>query len=529
MNDNLKKRWVNPCIKALIVFTFGWTFQINAYAQTWWSADYNSRQNIELTTGANSPDKGYDGYTVRLNNIDTATWISSGNMRSDCNDLRIIHWDGTTNAELPRHVIDCNNSNTDIRFKMVSNQGSNTTTTSSYFIYYGFPSASTAEPLSTDNVYLWYDDGTVNRLASYEYGRFDNWAGVGYYSGTSHNAAGYYQYNTGDNFTFGMRQNVDERDVYVEVETFHQRCYPLNISVGPIVRTITTGSGATESSDHYYGGISGDQNGTGCTLAGGYTWDGDIDEGNLTSIAVDGPNPAVLTSNQWRRTALASWRINPTHLSYYIEDDAINWDALGFPSTSNLHVTGTDPSDKEGRGEAGYAATQDQGRLRNMLIRRYIEPEPVLTLASGMLSANKSISTYDPLNQGLYLLPGNDVIYTIQVSNDGDGTVDFNSIDLIDAIPDEVEFYNGDIDDGGPEIDPVAYMQAGFTGLTFTYASDVGFSNAVTKPSSFSNCNYSPASGYDPTVNYICFNPKGAMISGTPDPMFSVSFRARIK
>jgi len=72
-------------------------------------------------------------------------------------------------------------------------------------------------------------------------------------------------------------------------------------------------------------------------------------------------------------------------------------------------------------------------------------------------------------------------------------------------------------------------MQAGFTGLTFTYASDVGFSNAVTKPSSFSNCNYSPASGYDPTVNYICFNPKGAMISGTPDPMFSVSFRARIK
>jgi len=517
------------CIKIAIGLFIGLTSHVKAHAQVWWSPDYDSRQNIELTTGSNTPDKGYNGYTVRLNNIDTAAWIASGNMRADCNDLRIVFWNGSTNIELPRHVINCNSANTDIRFKMLSNQAATSTTTSDYFIYYGNAVAPAAEALSTDNVYIWYDDGAVNRLASYEYGRFDDWAGTGFYEDTSYNIAGYYQYNTGDNFTFGMRQNVDERDVYIEMETFHQRCYPLNISVGPIVRTITTGSGASESSNHYYGGISGHQNGTGCTLTGGYDWDGDINQGVLDAIAVNGPNPAALTSNQWRKTALASWSINPTNLSYSIEDDANNWDALGYPSSSNLHISGTDVTDSEGRGEAGYAATQDQGRIRNMLIRRYVEPEPILTLASGLLNANKTVSVYDPGSQGLYAIPGTDVIYTINISNEGQGSVDFNSIDLIDIVPGNVEFYNGDIDDGGPETNPVAFAQSGVTGITFTYTSDVAFSNASIKPTDFSACGYTPVIGYDPQVKYICFNPKGTMVSDTPDPMISVSFRARIK
>lgn len=508
-------------------------FPLSAQAQTWWSADYNNRGTIEVTTGANTPDNDYDGYTVRLNDIDTATWISSGEMRTDCNDLRVVHWDGSTNTELPRHVIDCNTSSTDIRFKMIATQAASTTS-SDYYIYYDHSGATTPTALSTNNVYLWYDDGTVDRLDTYTYGRFDAWASTGYYSGTSYNADGYYQYATGDNMTFGMRQNVDERDVYVEVETYHIRCYPYNIGVGPITRVITTGSGGTESSDHYYVGKSGHQNGAQCS-ADGYAADGDIQNGSL-SIVVDGANPPVLTSNQWRRTALASWRVNPTYLSYYMEDDTDDWDALGYPSATNLHVSGTDATDTEGQGEAGYAATQDQGRLRHMLIRRYVEPEPALTLtltltltSEGILEASKSVEVYDPDSLGLYPIPGNELIYTITATNVGTGAVDTDSIVLIDTIPSELEFYNGDIDDDGSEVEPVSFTQSTGAGLSFTYASDVGFSNSATQPADFSACTYTPSSGYDANVNYICFNPKGAMAAGTPDPSLSVSFRVRIK
>ncbi len=102
-----------------------------------------------------------------------------------------------------------------------------------------------------------------------------------------------------------------------------------------------------------------------------------------------------------------------------------------------------------------------------------------------------------------------------------------DSIEIIDALPPEVTFYNGDIDDAGPETDPVSFTQIG-AGLTFTYASDVAYSNSATKPVNFAACTYTPTAGYDPAVTYICFNPKGAMASGTPDPNFSLSFRARI-
>ncbi len=144
-----------------------------------------------------------------------------------------------------------------------------------------------------------------------------------------------------------------------------------------------------------------------------------------------------------------------------------------------------------------------------------------------VLSPTKSNVIYDPAALGLYAVPGNDMIYTITVTNTGTGPADTDSIEIIDALPPEVTFYNGDIDDAGPEVNPVSFSQTG-AGLTFTYATDIAFSNAVTKPANFAACTYTPAAGYDPAVTFICFNPKGAMASGTPDPLFSLSFRARI-
>ena len=145
-----------------------------------------------------------------------------------------------------------------------------------------------------------------------------------------------------------------------------------------------------------------------------------------------------------------------------------------------------------------------------------------------VLSASKSVSLYDPSGAGLFAIPGNDVIYTITSTNTGDGSTDIDSIFLVDELPAEVEFYNGDIDDAGPETGAIAFSQTG-AGLTFTEATDVRFSSSAAPPANFAACSYSPVAGYDPNVTYICLNPKGAMLAGTPDPSFSVSFRTRIK
>ncbi len=151
---------------------------------------------------------------------------------------------------------------------------------------------------------------------------------------------------------------------------------------------------------------------------------------------------------------------------------------------------------------------------------------PVL---SAVLKAEKTAAVFDPLSLGLYMVPGNDVIYTIEFANGGDGPTDANSLEIIDAIPSEIEFYNGDIDDGGPETQPVTGTDFGSSLLALNYATDVRFSKSPTKPVNFAACTDTPSAGYDPTITFICINPKGSMAAGAPDPSYQVKFRARIK
>lgn len=142
------------------------------------------------------------------------------------------------------------------------------------------------------------------------------------------------------------------------------------------------------------------------------------------------------------------------------------------------------------------------------------------------LSVQKTVGVY---SAGGYALPGSDVVYTFSLVNAGLGSVDADSILLIDTLPGEIEFYNGDMDGAGTlTTDAVAFSQSG-AGLTFTYATDVGFSNAAARPATFADCNYTPTAGYDPNLRHVCINPKGAFAAGNPDPTAQFQFRVRIK
>ena len=156
-----------------------------------------------------------------------------------------------------------------------------------------------------------------------------------------------------------------------------------------------------------------------------------------------------------------------------------------------------------------------------------VEYDQVCTV-SDLLNAQKSVTIYDPTNAGLFAVPGNEVIYAITATNTGNISVDASSIFLVDNLPPQIEFFNGDFNDGGPGTDSVEFTQSG-AGLTFTPANDLRFSDAAAPPTSFAACMYNPAPGFDPRITYICLNPKGAMNAGSPDPTFTVRFRARIR
>lgn len=148
------------------------------------------------------------------------------------------------------------------------------------------------------------------------------------------------------------------------------------------------------------------------------------------------------------------------------------------------------------------------------------------TKLAPLISVVKSVAT---ANAGAYNIPGDDVIYTITVTNSGEGAVDADEIFLADHMPAELAFFNGDFDDAGPETGVVRFFQSG-AGLAFFEGTDLRFSNAIANPTSFADCVYAPAAGYDPNVRHICFNPKGAMSAGSPSATsFSLQFRGRIE
>lgn len=149
-------------------------------------------------------------------------------------------------------------------------------------------------------------------------------------------------------------------------------------------------------------------------------------------------------------------------------------------------------------------------------------------IASPTLTATKAVAVYNPLGTTPFAIPGNDVVYSLTVQNSGSGAVDADTVFIVDTLPAEVTFFNGDMDGAGPATGAIYFTQAG-AGLTFSLATDVRYSNAAIRPSTFGSCSYVPLAGYDPNVLHICLNPKGAMAAGSPTSSFTAQFRAQIK
>lgn len=506
----------------------------------WWDSSYLQRYNIDVATGTNLPDKGYIGYTSRIAPLDTQTLIAAGEMQADCSDLRVAHYDGLGWQELPRHVIGCNTASTDIRFALVAGIAANSND-DNYYLYHNNSSPAALPTMTTTNVYLWYDDASVDRSASYIRGRVDNWHGNGWDNSLAWNAAGYYTYDNGDNFTSGYRRAIDERDVFAEAAFYHTGCYPNNMTTGMLVRgIIQNGSLGSESSNHYYASTRGESP-AGCD-ANGYNHDGDIVRGNRPTTAVNGTNPPDILPNIWRRQALAVWLTNPTNATYWDEDDSGNWAALGFPSATNMHVSGTDTNDDEGRGFVAFMTAQDNARVRNILFRRYISPEPLTVLTAEsqppvILLQKNVLTIYDPINNtsNPKAIPGSWVDYTISTSNSGAGDVDDGTIFVTDPLPANVALFVGDLNGAGSG--PVEFSDgtgAASSGLSLAFGGLADFSDDVEFSTDGIDYGYRPlpdADGFDAAVRFIRVNPTGTFLgtlTATPTT-FALRIRVRVQ
>ena len=144
------------------------------------------------------------------------------------------------------------------------------------------------------------------------------------------------------------------------------------------------------------------------------------------------------------------------------------------------------------------------------------------------LAAQKTNTVWDPGGLGLFGVPGEDITYTLTIRNIGNGAVDPDTVFIVDALPPEVEFYNGDYDPSDGDTAAVLFEETG-SGLSFDPALDLGFSSSPTPPAGLDQCTYTPTAGYDGNVRYICLRPTGAFQSGVPQPSASFSFRARIR
>ncbi len=503
----------------------------------WWDTNYLFRFNVDVQTGANVPDKGYAGYTARVASLDTQALISAGDMLADCSDLRALYYNGLTWQELPRHVLGCNSTTTDIRFMMVADIAASTND-DNYYIYYGNASPAALPAMSTTNVYLWYDDATVNRANDYTRGRVDNWHGNGWDNSLAWNVAGYYTYDTGDNFTSGYRRPIDERDVYIEAEFFHIGCYPFNQTTGVLTRgIINNGTLGSETSIHYYASNRGQF--PGCNAAG-YPHDGDILKNQRTTTAVNGPNPPAIVPNTWRRQGLASWLTGPTNLSFWDEDNSAAWAALGYPGAGNLQVNGTDNNDNPGRGFGAIMTAQDIARVRNVLMRRYIAPEPVLVLTAEaqppVLVLQKTLLTvFDPISNTTdpKAIPGSWVDYTITTTNSGSGDVDADTVVVTDPVPPNVVLFVGDL--GGAGSGPVEFTDGtGSTasGLTYTFGGLADATDDVDFSTDGVDWTYVPtpdANGFDAAVQHIRVLPSGVFAGATTATPTQFDLRIRVR
>jgi uncharacterized repeat protein (TIGR01451 family) len=168
-----------------------------------------------------------------------------------------------------------------------------------------------------------------------------------------------------------------------------------------------------------------------------------------------------------------------------------------------------------------YRVADSTGRTATATVR--------ITVTQAIVALAKSVSLYTPTAAFPFRLPGNDMIYSVEVHNTGTGPVVADTLFVTDPIPPQTAMLFADIDQGGPDAfpgsDAVGFTNGG-SDLDFVFSRDVRFSDQVAAPATIAGCTYTPVAGYDPAIRHLCIAPRGALRAGG---RATFHFRVRIK
>ncbi|MEZ4815672.1 MAG: hypothetical protein R3A80_10770 [Bdellovibrionota bacterium] len=127
-------------------------------------------------------------------------------------------------------------------------------------------------------------------------------------------------------------------------------------------------------------------------------------------------------------------------------------------------------------------------------------------------------------------IPGSLIEYSILATNTGRGSPNANTVSIKDVIPTNMVMCVSATCAGG---NPVTFTQGTPTsGLSFTYPTNIGYSNQVGGGAPYTYTPVPDVDGYDLNVKGFQVSPSGTMnaSSGTPpDPNFTIKFKAKVK
>jgi len=318
----------------------GGSLKLNSKSN-WWDSDYKYRKRLTISNNASS---SIINYSVKLV-LDTETLIASSKLRSNCDDLRLVYSNGVTFAEIDRINEPCNSASTEIWFKIVSAINSNSND-NSYYLYYGNPSA-TNPPLNRNNIYLKWDDFSTNTLSNYQLGNWLCYHGsCNSFMNLSYNH-GEVLFNTTEDHDSGLRLGLNIKDVYAKVTYSVSDSYTENSTVGIALRW-------TEDDEYYTAHISGNEY----------------------------PSPAIAKEKRTKYVKKNTTSIyHPSDGTLFNLAFAVWGENLRLWYNNILMLSGNDDDIYE-FGDVVFEVGQAIGYIDEILVRSYLEPEPVIDLAS---------------------------------------------------------------------------------------------------------------------------------------------------
>lgn len=256
----------------------------------------------------------------------------------------------------------------------------------------------------------------------------------------------------------------------------------------------------------------------------------------VTSVPIDTSDPSFGDVSLWLQRGSDAFSEDPdTGEDLIIEylDDTLTWVTLeafignGTPGqifTRNYAIPAA------GRHAAFQLRFRQTGGSGPVFDFWHIDDVCLNQIALPTLQITKVVETLnDPINgtTNPKAIPGAVMRYTIEISNQGPGQVDANTFALTDVVPAGTELFV----DGGAS-DAVTFTDGAVTsGLAYSFATDVRFSNQAGGGPPYTYVPSADPQGFDSAVTGVIVEPSGTMngAAGGANPSFTLQLNVRVQ